>query len=70
MLTVTLTKDMRPWRAGDEVPLPDALAEQLVAAGEATGARPFSPEAAPAAATSAPAPAAAPSKRRYMTRSR
>jgi len=34
MKMVTLTKDMRPWRSGDRVPLPDAVADSIVASGE------------------------------------
>jgi len=50
MLTVRLTRDMRPWRAGDTPPLPDDLARQLVAAGEAEDPRPYPPVATPAPA--------------------
>ena len=41
MKTVELTCDMRPWRHGDNVPLPDDMADRLVAAGEAKNPRPW-----------------------------
>ena len=43
MKTVTLKHDLRPWRAGDDLHLEDALAEALVAAGDAENLRPFAP---------------------------
>jgi hypothetical protein len=42
MKTVTLKTDMRPWRAGDDVHLPDHVADKLVKDGEAENPRPFS----------------------------
>lgn len=53
MQTVTLTRDLRPWRAGDSVPLADDVAQKLVDAGEATNPRPF-PEGAKPEAAKAP----------------
>ncbi|PWC96961.1 hypothetical protein TSO5_05890 [Azospirillum sp. TSO5] len=47
MQTVTFTRDMRPWREGDSVPLPDDVADALVANGEAKDARPFPETATP-----------------------
>ncbi len=41
MMTVTLNQDVRPWRAGDDVHLPDEAADALVASGEAGNKRPF-----------------------------
>lgn len=41
MKTVEFTTDMRPWRAGDRVPLPDDVADRLVASEEAKEPRPF-----------------------------
>ena len=35
MKLVTLTKDLRPWQAGSDAALPDALADQVIAAGDA-----------------------------------
>lgn len=62
MKTVTLARDMRPWRAGDDVPLSDELAATLVASGEATNPRPF-PAGSEAADVSA-----ATRRAGYMTR--
>lgn len=36
MRLVTLTRDMRPYQAGHDAALPDALAEKLMSAGDAT----------------------------------
>lgn len=36
MKMVTLTRDLRPWRQGDRVPVPDDLAATLVEGGDAT----------------------------------
>lgn len=55
MKTVDLTRDMRPWRAGDSVHLPDDLAASLVSNGEAQNLRPFQDEPAPAATAAQPA---------------
>lgn len=46
MKTVYLTTDMRPWRAGDEVHVPNEVAERLVRNGEAKNMRPFNPTGA------------------------
>lgn len=62
MQTVTLTRDMRPWREGDSVPLPDDVAEALLATGEAKDARPF-PDGATPAETTRRGPV-----RRYLTK--
>ena len=43
MKTVDLTTDMRPWREGDAVHLPDKVAQQLIDSGEAKNMRPFNP---------------------------
>lgn len=50
MKLVTLTCDMRPWRANDRVPLPGDLADRLVASGEAVNPEPFGPQPEPATA--------------------
>ncbi|MDO1582425.1 hypothetical protein [Rhizobium oryzicola] len=47
MKTVTLTQDLRPWRAGDDVHLEDVVAQQLVDNGEAENLRPFAPLGVP-----------------------
>lgn len=52
MQSVEFTVDMRPWRKGDRVPLPDAVAAAAVARGEARDARPW-----PEGATTEVAPA-------------
>ncbi len=54
MRMVELTKDMRPWRAGDKVPLADDLADRLVADKEATEAGPFPPAGIGPETTAAP----------------
>lgn len=36
MKLVELTTEMRPWGVGDKAALPDALADKLLASGEAT----------------------------------
>lgn len=41
MRAVTMTKDMRPWRAGDRVPLPDDVADRLVSSGDARDPAPW-----------------------------
>lgn len=41
MKLIELTTDLRPWRRGDNVPVPDALADKLVESGEAINPRPF-----------------------------
>lgn len=51
MKTVTFTRDMRPWRKGDAVPVPDELADKLVASGEAENPQPFPPGSEPAKPT-------------------
>lgn len=44
MKIVTLTTDMRPWAKGESPVLPDAVAAQLVKAGEGKDLRPFPPQ--------------------------
>jgi hypothetical protein len=61
MKLVELTRDMRPWRAGDSALVPDVVADAMVKAGEAHNARPFPPEA------DKPAP---PPRGTYLTRKR
>ena len=41
MKLVELTTDLRPWRRGDNVPVPDEMAERLLASGEAVNPRPW-----------------------------
>ncbi len=41
LTTVTLTRDMRPWRKGDDIHVATILAEHLVKTGEAQNPRPF-----------------------------
>jgi len=53
MKLVDLTRDIRPWRAGDSAALPDDIADRLVGAGEAKNPRPWPPTAtAPASVVS------------------
>lgn len=59
MKHVTLTRDLRPWRAGDKALVPDDIAEGMMARGEASEAEPWPPSAAP------PAP-----KQRFRTKER
>ena len=44
MKLVELTRDLRPWRAGDSALVPDAVADAMVKTGEAQSARPFPPQ--------------------------
>lgn len=49
MKIVKLTKDLHPWREGQDAVLPDELATQVLKSGEATDPRPFPPpDVAPA----------------------
>jgi len=41
--TVTFTRDMKPFRANEDRVLPDDVADQAVAAGDARDPRPFPP---------------------------
>ncbi len=41
---VTIVRDMRPWRAGQDAVLPDDLADKLVKAGDAQNPRPYPPQ--------------------------
>ena len=43
MKLIELTTDLRPWRRGDNVPVPDDMADSLVASGEAINSRPYLP---------------------------
>lgn len=43
MKIVTLTRDMRPQRAGEDMVLPDDIAAKVIASGEAKNPRPFPP---------------------------
>ena len=47
MKLVELTRDLRPWCAGDSALVPDAVADAMVKVGEAQSARtfPLQPEA-------------------------
>ncbi len=63
MMTVTLKNDMRPWRAGDDIHVSDALADALIAAGDAGDLRPFRPMGYEAAMVE---PGAVPTKRKYV----
>ena len=45
MKLVELTRDLRPWRAGDSALVPDMVADAMMKAGEAHNARPFPPVA-------------------------
>lgn len=62
MRLVELTRDLRPWRAGDSALVPQDIAERMVASGEATNMRPY-PETV--ASTPPPAP---PRRVGYLTR--
>lgn len=56
LTTVTLTSDVRPWRKGDDIHIPPALAAALVKSGEATNPRPFVAPNAPVAPVRSQAP--------------
>ncbi|MBB3297894.1 MULTISPECIES: hypothetical protein [unclassified Rhizobium] len=62
MKLVDLTTDLRPWRKGDSVPLPNDVARTLVVNGEAKNMRPFKP-----GAHAAPQPVERP-KGTYLTK--
>ncbi|MGV2188765.1 hypothetical protein ACQZ4Q_08115 [Agrobacterium vitis] len=64
MKTVTLTADLRPWRAGDDIHVEDDLAKRLVSSGEAKDMRPFQP----AASYETKVVEAEPAKARYKTK--
>lgn len=74
MRAVTMTKDMRPWRAGDRVPLPDDVADRLVSSGEASDPGPWPGSGAPFAETAdarpdrAELPAQRSPRQRYQTK--
>jgi hypothetical protein len=40
---VRITRDMRPWSAGQDAVLPDDLAAKLIKSGEAENSRPYPP---------------------------
>lgn len=44
MKQVRFTKDMHPWRSGDDGVVPDALAEQLLKDKEVDNVRPYPPK--------------------------
>jgi hypothetical protein len=76
MKLIELTTDLRPWRRGDNVPVPDALADILVASGEATNPRPYLPRepsiadlviTQPPIQTDCPADGK-PTRRKYLTK--
>lgn len=48
LTTVTLTRDLRPWRKGDHIHISPALADALVKKGDASNPRPFVAPNAPA----------------------
>jgi hypothetical protein len=49
MRVVTITRDMKPYRAGQDAVLPDEVAAKLIASGAASNPRPFPPpDVAPA----------------------
>jgi hypothetical protein len=58
LTTVTLTRDLRPWRKGDDIHITPALADSLVKKGDATNPRAFVPpnaSAVPVRTQTAPA---------------
>lgn len=62
MKMVTLTRDLRPWRQGDRVPLPDTLADELVQAGDAADPADWGAATVCAPPAAATVPAAAPNR--------
>lgn len=69
MRIVTLARDMRPHRAGDDRVLPDELAAALIASGDARDSRPFPPpDVAPAVAVGEVKRPVLSAKQRYFTR--
>lgn len=61
MKMVTMTEDVRPYHRGQDVPMPDEMADKLVASGSAKDPRPW-PEG------QAPAEAPRPAPQTYQTR--
>lgn len=64
MKMVTLTRDMKPWRAGESYAVPDEMAQRLVKSGEAKDERTFPPpDVSPPTQTASPL-----QPKTYMTR--
>jgi hypothetical protein len=64
---VELTRDMRPFRKGQDAVVPDDMAAQLVKDGDATKSRPFPPpDVAPQVPVGKPTQTV--TQKRYMTR--
>jgi len=68
MQLVVFTRDMRPWRAGDPYALPDALADKLIADGDARPAPGGNAGLAPDVPSPGAKPASLLSPKRYLTR--
>jgi hypothetical protein len=71
MKLIELTTDLRPWRRGDNVPVPDELADKLVESGEAINPRPYPPKEPGIADRDIMRPPLQPSekpRRRYLTK--
>lgn len=69
MRVVTMTRDLRPWRAGEDAFLPDEVAARLIESGDAKHMRPFPPGSGSEAPAHESVPdGERPRPRRYMTR--
>ena len=74
MKLIELTTDLRPWRRGDNVPVPDDMADSLVASGEAINPRSYLPREPSIADREImqpplqPEPDAKPPRKRYLTK--
>jgi hypothetical protein len=71
MRIVKLTRDMRPYRQGQDAVLPDELAAKLVEKGDAEDSRPYPPvDVAPRVPVGEPPPKTLTRPRPYFTRKR
>jgi hypothetical protein len=68
---VTMTRDLRPWRAGQDAVVPAAKAAELIENGDAENPRPYPPpDVAPAVAVGDEPPPVLRRPRPYFTRKR
>jgi hypothetical protein len=71
MRIVKITRDLRPFRAGQDAVLDDVLAARLVKDGDASDSRPFPPaDVRPASAAEPQSAQATAKSRTFMTRKR
>ena len=69
MRIVTMSRDLRPFRQGQDAVVSEALADMLVKAGDASNPRPYPPpDVAPAVPVGEPRETLRLPRGRYMTR--